>query len=40
VVSADLLLTGHPNEDAINVAVILTTIADVHTELYNRFVSM
>lgn len=40
VISADLLLTGHAQEDAINLAVLLSTIAVAHEELYDAWESI
>ena len=40
VISADLLLTGHPAEDGINLAVMLSTIATAHEELYDAWESI
>lgn len=40
VISADLLLTGHPAEDGINLAVMLSTIATAHEELYDSWESI
>lgn len=37
VISADLLLTGHAQEDAVNLAVLLSTIAVAHEELYDAW---
>jgi hypothetical protein len=40
VISADLLLTGHPVEDAVNLSVMLSTIAVAHDELYDAWESI
>ncbi len=40
VISADLLLTGHPEEDAMNIAIMLSTIAVAHEELYDAWESI
>lgn len=40
IISAELLLTGHAQEDAINLAVMLSTIATAHEELYDAWESI
>jgi hypothetical protein len=40
VISADLLLTGHHAEDALNLSVMLTTISVAHNELYDAWESL
>jgi hypothetical protein len=40
VISADLLLTGHPAEDAVNLAIILECISVAHNELYDAWESL
>jgi len=40
IISSDLLLSGHPQEDAINIAILLGTIADLHSELYDQLESL
>ena len=40
VISADLLLTGHPTEDAVNLAIILECISVAHNELYDAWESL
>ncbi len=40
VISADLLLTGHSEEDAMNIAIMLSTIAVAHEELYDAWESI
>ena len=40
VISADLLLTGHPAEDAVNLAIMLESISVAHNELYDAWESL
>jgi hypothetical protein len=40
VISADLLLTGNPEADAVNMGIMLSTIAVAHEELYDAWESI